>query len=156
MMSPTARRRRKVLAVASGGGHWVQLMRLRPAFAGCDVTFVTLSEGYRSEVGDARFHVVPGGNRSTKARLLRSALSILSILLRERPDVVISTGAAPGFFAVWFGKKLGARTIWVDSIANVEALSLSGQKARAHADLWLTQWPHLAAGDGPVFKGSVL
>jgi UDP-N-acetylglucosamine:LPS N-acetylglucosamine transferase len=99
---------------------------------------------------------VPGANRWAKLKLVRTAFSVLWMLLRERPDVVISTGAAPGFFAILFGKKLGARTIWVDSIANVEALSMSGQRARRHADLWLTQWPHLATAEGPVFKGSVL
>ena len=76
--------------------------------------------------------------------------------MRHRPDVVLSTGAAPGFFAILFGKLLGARTIWVDSIANAEQLSLSGKKAGRFADLWLTQWPHLAQPGGPLYKGSVI
>jgi UDP-N-acetylglucosamine:LPS N-acetylglucosamine transferase len=78
------------------------------------------------------------------------------ILLRERPDVIISTGAAPGYFALRLGKWFGARTIWVDSIANVEKLSLSGQRVGKYADLWLTQWPHLARPEGPYFMGGVL
>jgi hypothetical protein len=69
---------------------------------------------------------------------------------------VISTGAAPGLFGVAIGSLLGARTIWVDSIANGEELSLSGHRARRFADLWLTQWPHLASKDGPFYRGSVL
>jgi hypothetical protein len=51
---------------------------------------------------------------------------------------------------------LGARTIWIDSIANVEELSLSGRRIGKHAHLWLTQWPHLAAPGGPRYEGSVL
>ena len=83
------------------------------------------------------------------------------ILLRIRPDVVVTTGAAPGYFALRLGGLLGGRTIWVDSIANVEELSLSGQKAGQHCDLWLTQWEHLAKpvsteGKGPEYKGSVV
>jgi hypothetical protein len=69
---------------------------------------------------------------------------------------VISTGAAPGYFAVRIGKLFGARTIWVDSVANAEELSLSGKEAGRHVDLWLTQWPHLARPEGPHFKGNVL
>jgi UDP-N-acetylglucosamine:LPS N-acetylglucosamine transferase len=131
-------------------------MRLTPAFADCDVTFVTVSDGYRADVGDARFRIVPDANRWAKLKLIWTALNVLWVLLRERPDVIISTGAAVGYFAIYFGKKLGARTVWVDSMANVEALSMSGQKARPYADLWLTQWPHLAAPDGPAFRGCVL
>lgn len=144
------------MAISSGGGHWVQLLRLRPAFEGCDVVFVTVRESYRTEVGGARFRVIPDSNRWNKFALLRCALGVLWTLLRERPDVVVSTGAAPGFFGIFLGKRLGARTIWVDSVANVEVLSMSGQRAKKHADLWLTQWPHLATNQGPYFHGSVL
>jgi hypothetical protein len=69
---------------------------------------------------------------------------------------VITTGAAPGYFAIRIGNLFGARTIWVDSIANGEELSLSGQKAGPHAALWLTQWAHLAKAEGPHYRGSVL
>jgi UDP-N-acetylglucosamine:LPS N-acetylglucosamine transferase len=147
---------RRVLAVASGGGHWVQLLRLRPAFEGYEVTYVTVDRAYAADVPGARFRAIVDATRWNKLRLLRMALQITWILLRERPDVVISTGAAPGYFALRLGKWLGARTIWLDSIANVERLSLSGQRIGPHVDLWLTQWPHLARPDGPQFAGSVL
>jgi UDP-N-acetylglucosamine:LPS N-acetylglucosamine transferase len=83
-------------------------------------------------------------------------MQMLSIILRERPDVVISTGAAPGYFALRFGKMMGARTIWLDSIANVDRLSRSGRQVRNYADVWLTQWPHLALDEGPHYSGAVL
>ena len=146
----------RVLAIASGGGHWVQLLRMRQAFADRDVAFCTVRDGYRAEIGDARFHVVPDANRWDKLGLVRTAWAVLRVVMGERPDIVVSTGAAPGLFGIAFGKLLGARTIWVDSIANAETLSLSGRQARRFADLWLTQWPHLAADDGPFYKGSVL
>jgi UDP-N-acetylglucosamine:LPS N-acetylglucosamine transferase len=159
----------KVLAISSAGGHWVQLQRLRAAWEGCDAIYVTTKEGYRDDlIADAkrrgqpapRFYRVVDANRWQKFRLLRQLLGIVIILIRERPDVIISTGAAAGFFALKIGKLMGARTIWVDSIANAGAMSLSGQKAGGCADLWLTQWEHLAgSGDGkrgPEFKGSVV
>lgn len=150
------RTRPKVLAVASGGGHWVQLRRIAPAFAGAEVVYVTVEPSYRAEVGDARFRLVLDATRWNKLKLVWMLLQMFWIVLRERPDVVISTGAAPGYFAIRFGKWFGARTMWIDSIANVEHLSLSGQKIRQHADRCLTQWPHLAAPGGPEHVGSVL
>jgi hypothetical protein len=156
-INAVARQRPKVLAISSGGGHWVQLLRLRPAFDGCDVTYATVLEGYREDLGEeADFRVVHNGNRWNKIDLLRSAVEILWLLLRIRPDVVITTGAAPGYFATRFGKWLGARVVWLDSVANAQELSLSGKKAGSFADLWLTQWPHLASEKGPQCKGSVL
>lgn len=148
--------RKRILAVASGGGHWVQLLRLRPAFEGCDVTYVTVDRGYASDVRGARFRTVNDATRWNKFALLAMAARVYWIVFWERPDVVITTGAAPGYFAIRFGRSFGARTIWLDSIANVEQLSMAGQLAGRYADVWLTQWPELARPEGPHFTGAVL
>jgi UDP-N-acetylglucosamine:LPS N-acetylglucosamine transferase len=124
----------------------VQLCRLRPAFDGHDVAYMTTDPDHLPEVAPARLHTVNDANRWDKPALVRSALKILWVLLRERPSVVVSTGAAPGYLAIRLGKLLGARTIWIDSVANVDELSLSGRMASERADLCLTQWPHLAGG----------
>jgi UDP-N-acetylglucosamine:LPS N-acetylglucosamine transferase len=148
--------RRKILAVASSGGHWTQLLRLRPAFAGHEVVFATTQSDSRAEVAEHRFHCLPDANRNSRLRVLLLMLKTLFIVLRERPDVVISTGAAPGYFALRFGRWFGARTLWLESIANVEELSLSTRLVRPYADLLLTQWPHLAQPEGPHYRGAVL
>lgn len=148
--------RPKVLAVSSGGGHWVQMMRIKHAFEDCNVTFVTVHESYRAQVAEHSFHLVNDANIRTKRDLLRAACRLAWIVWTVRPDVVISTGAAPGYLALRFGRLLGARTIWLDSIANAERLSLSGDRIGRCADLWLTQWPHLARPDGPHYAGAVL
>ncbi|MFK7961646.1 MAG: UDP-N-acetylglucosamine--LPS N-acetylglucosamine transferase [Phycisphaerales bacterium] len=149
-------RRQRVLAVASGGGHWVQLMRLRPAFSGSDVTWVTVSDAYRSDVSPAPFRTVPDATRWNRLGLIRLAVRLAWIVLTVRPDVVVTTGAAPGFFACMFGRLVGARTAWIDSMANVDRLSMSGQAAGRWSDLWLTQWEPLSDGKGPQYRGAVL
>jgi UDP-N-acetylglucosamine:LPS N-acetylglucosamine transferase len=155
----------RVLAVASAGGHWVQLFRMRQAWDGSAVTYVTTNDGLRAQVladaaarGQAApgFRVVVDANRWQKLRLLRQLAQLTRIVLAVRPHVVITTGAAPGYFAIRLGKLVGARTAWVDSIANAEELSLSGAKAGRHVDLWLTQWPDLARPGGPEYRGAVL
>jgi UDP-N-acetylglucosamine:LPS N-acetylglucosamine transferase len=151
-----AARRLKVLLVASGGGHWVQLMRVASAFAEHECVFVTTVTGCEREVGDARLHLVADANRWNRFGLLKLALRMLLIVLRERPDVVVSTGAAPGYFALRFGKLCGAKTTWLDSVANIDRLSLSGEMVESYADLWLTQWPHLSRPQGPFYQGAVL
>ena len=148
--------RPKLMAVSSGGGHWIQLMRIKHAFEDCSVTFVTVHESYRNQVAGHNFYVVNDANRRDKIGLLRAARKLAWIIWTEKPDIVISTGAAPGYFALRLGRLMGARTIWLDSIANVEELSMSGSWIGRSADLWLTQWPHLARPEGPHYAGSVL
>ncbi len=148
--------RKRVLAVSSGGGHWIELLRLLPSLDGCDVVFATTNPGLQRDVGGARFYVITDATRWNKLGIVFLTIRLAHVLLRERPDVIISTGAAPGYVAVRLGRLLGAKTIWVDSIANVDELSLAGQLAGRHANLWLTQWPHLSKPGGPFFSGSVL
>jgi UDP-N-acetylglucosamine:LPS N-acetylglucosamine transferase len=148
--------RPKLLAVSSGGGHWVQLLRVADAFRGCEVIFVTTHEGYRSQVAKHKFYTVCDSSRSSKFALIRTAQQLAFIIATERPDIVISTGAAPGYIALRLARLFKAETVWLDSIANVDQLSLSGLKAGRYADLWLTQWPHLARPEGPHYGGAVL
>jgi UDP-N-acetylglucosamine:LPS N-acetylglucosamine transferase len=149
-------RPRRILAIASGGGHWVQLLRLRPAFVGEHVAYATVHRDYRSDVGAAPFYVVPDATRWNRLGLVQLAFRVFRIMLRERPDVVVTTGAAPGYFAVVLGRLFGARTCWIDSMANVRTLSLAGKKAGRFSDLWLTQWRKLSSPEGPQFEGAVL
>ncbi len=146
----------KILAVASGGGHWVQLLRLRPAFEGHDVVYVTVQKNYATQVSGNRFYTITDATRWNRWHLLKMIVQVAWIVLKERPDIVISTGAAPGVVALRLGKWLGARTIWLDSIANVEVMSMSGERVQQAADLWLTQWEHLGKEEGPQFRGSVM
>ena len=152
----TSDKPKRILAIASGGGHWVQLLRLRSAFEGHEVSYITTIRGYESELGASKCYVVKDGSRWDKVGLMLMLVQILWILIRLRPHVIITTGAAPGVFALRIGKLFGARTVWLDSIANAEELSMSGELAGPHADLWLTQWPLLARKNGPQFRGRVL
>ncbi|MBF0244238.1 MAG: hypothetical protein HQL31_03045 [Planctomycetes bacterium] len=149
-------RKVRVLALSSGGGHWIQLKRLSPAFTEHSLMFSTVDPAARGGVNGHPFFTVPDANRWQKLRLIWCALSVISILLRSRAEVILSTGAAPGYFAILFGKCLGRKTIWVDSIANAAELSLSGRKALKIADLTLTQWPQLEEKEGPFYAGDVL
>jgi UDP-N-acetylglucosamine:LPS N-acetylglucosamine transferase len=155
-------KRLRWLAVSSSGGHWVQLRRLRQAWSDGEVVYVTTNADSAFEVADEarRFHCVRDANRHEPIAFIQQVLQVIWILIRERPDVVISTGASVGFVALYVGKLLRARTIWLDSIANAEELSMSGRGVRWCADLWLTQWPHLAeargSGQAPRYEGSVL
>jgi hypothetical protein len=71
-----------ILVVASGGGHWVQLLRLRPAFEGTRTVYVSVQQDQAADVAPHRFYQVPDANRSTKLKLAWQLVRILYILLR--------------------------------------------------------------------------
>lgn len=144
--------RKKVLAISSKGGHFVQLLRLMPLFDQHDTVLVSTYDDYALK----NYHSVVDANLNTPFRLVFQLLSVCWIFIKYRPDIVISTGASVGYFAILIGSILRKKTIWLDSIANADEMSLSGKKVRRYAGLWLTQWPELEKEKGPFYKGSVL
>lgn len=146
----------RVLAVSSPGGHFEQLQLLARAWDDCEVAYASVGDDLAELVHGARYYAIPEASRSHPFRVLYTTWCLLRVLRQERPDVVVTTGAAPGLVAVVLGRLLGARTAWVDSVANVERLSLSGRIAGRVVHLWVTQWEHLAKPSGPRCAGGVL
>ena len=148
--------RRKVLAVASGGGHWEQLMLLRETLEAYDVTFATTDAKIAAQRGLADADILPDCNQNTPIKALLCALVAAKIILKRRPHIVLSTGAAPGYFCLLAGRLVGAKTLWIDSVANGEELSMCGKLSKKTAHACLTQWEHLADGSAVKYKGAVL
>jgi len=147
----------RLLAVSSSGGHWTQLLRLRPAFEGRDVFYVTTGACSGGHSEDGRIFVVRDICRTDAFKLPLLVMELIAIFRKVRPTAVITTGAAPGAIALVIGKLMGARTVWIDSIANAEDLSMSGKWVRRWADLWLTQWPDVAGRyERLAYRGAVI
>ncbi len=147
---------RKVLAVASGGGHWEQLMLLRSTLDEFQTVYVTTDPVQASRDNVEAIEFLPDANRNRKLDALRCLWASLRLVRRMKPDVVITTGAMPGLIVIAIGRLFGAKGIWLDSIANSETLSTSGRWAVRLADISLTQWPHLSSEGGAVYRGTLL
>lgn len=148
--------RPRILAVASGGGHWVQLLRLRAAFDGYDVAFVSMFDSYRELVPGHRYYTIPDASRFSPTSFLRVLIRAVPIMMRERPSAVVTTGSAPALVLVMLGRMIGARTLWIDSIANAEHMSSSGKLARRIAHKVVSQWPDVAERESVDYWGAVL
>jgi len=148
----------KICLAASAGGHISQLLKLAESWDGYETFCVTTTQVVRDKL--SRFgevYVVGECNREHPIRIIAVLLRCIRIVFRQRPDVVISTGAAAGCLLCFLGKMLGAKVVWIDSITNVERLSLSGRMVRYIADLFLVQWPELAGRYKSVeFVGTVI
>ena len=145
----------KIIAIASAGGHWIQLQRIMPAFQNTEVVFVSTKSSFRDLVPENKFYSVRDFNRNNKGFIIPVLFQLFQIIIIERPHCIITTGAAPGLIALVLGKLLFRKTIWLDSIANVKELSMSGRIAAHFADRVYTQWPSLATKK-VIYAGNVL
>lgn len=135
----------KICLAASTGGHLTQLLLLAPVWEGRPHFFVTPGISVGEQVrNNAKAYVVTKADYQHPYRLLVMLAQCSRIMLRERPDVVLSTGAAIGCVLCILAKLCRKKVIWVDTVSHVDRLTLSGNIVRHFADLFLVQWPDLA------------
>jgi beta-1,4-N-acetylglucosaminyltransferase len=150
-------RERRVLLVCSPGGHLLQMFRLRPAWQDSERSWVTLdSADVRYLLREERAHLAHGPtNRSVKALLANLRLA-WRLVRSERPEAILSTGAALAvpFFLV--GKLFGARLVYVESLTRIHGLSLTGRIVYPFADAFFVQWPTTTRLRRARFVGSLL
>lgn len=151
----------KVCAGASAGGHLNQLLRLLDESGGWPTppsVFVTTLDTVAPRLA-ARgpVYVIGECDRNHPFKAVGVMWRSLRFALKERPDVVVSTGSLPIAMVCAFSKLLGAKVVWIDSIANVERLSMSGRFVRTFADLFLVQWPELTERySGTEYVGAIV
>ena len=151
----------KVCVGASAGGHMSQLQKLlwrseswpqAPSF--CVTTLKSLADRL-AEWGPV--YVIGECNRRKPLNALGILVRCFQIAMKERPDVVVTTGSLPLAIFCFAAKLSGAKIVWIDSIANVEKMSLSGRIVRPISDLCLVQWPELVENyKGVEYKGSLI
>ncbi len=73
--------------------------------------------------------------------LVRNLFLSVRVLRRERPDVVISTGAGVAVPFFWVGRLLGARTVYLEVYDRIDSATMTGRLCRPVTDLFLVQWP---------------
>ncbi|MFM6932087.1 MAG: glucuronosyltransferase [Novosphingobium sp.] len=146
----------RVLCVSSGGGHWQQLTALRSAWEGRDTCYACTTPINDETLGISNFAQIPDCNRNTVQKIFLSIPSYIRVFRQFKPATIVSTGALPGLFFIVMGKLTGATTVWVESIANSERLSLSGTVASYIVDRFFVQAEHLADGKRRIYAGSVL
>lgn len=147
----------KVLAVASEGGHWVQLLCLRPFINKYKSYFCSTNSDLVDAVDCVRYFSVNDVSRDNLLALPLTIVKALVILIYVRPQLIVSTGALPGVIFIVLGKLvLRSKTVWVDSIANGSSISASGRLAKKFSDIWVSQWEDLAKENEADYFGSVI
>ena len=133
----------KICFAASSGGHFEQLLMLRPLMERYDSFVVTERTDYRAEAKGQRMYYVTQVNRREKlfpVKMLRISFQSLGILLREKPDLVITTGVLAMIPLCLLAKLGGKKLIYIESFAKINSPNLSGKLLYRFADQFYVQW----------------
>lgn len=136
----------KACFVASSGGHWEELMCIKSIADEHDTVFVTEEGGQARDSSLENIYLLPQTNRRQTYflwRFLKLMASARKIMLREKPDFVVTTGALIAFPFCLYAKWMGAKVIYIESFARVDDRSLTGRLVYPMADLFLVQWESL-------------
>lgn len=134
----------KICLVGSSGGHLTHLYMLKPFWEKHDRLWVTFDkEDARSLlIGEKMYPLYFPSNRSIKA-LMINTWKALKILPRERPDLIISTGAAGAVPFFWLGKLFGARTIYIEVFDRIDTSTMTGKMCYPVADKFIVEWDEM-------------
>jgi beta-1,4-N-acetylglucosaminyltransferase len=148
-----------VLLVASPGGHLLQLLALRDAWAGYSNAWVTLDRAdARGLLDGERVFFARGPTNRSIRNLLRNLVLARRIVRSVRPQVIITTGAGVAVPFAWLGRLAGARVIYIESLTRIDTASLSCRLISPVASRVYGQWPEFvdvvrrARFEGGVFS----
>lgn len=137
---------KKICFTASSGGHFEQLMMLKPLMDKYDSFIVTEKTGYSVIKDDRKIYYLNQVNRHEKTfifKMIANAFKSLKIFLIEKPDVIISTGALATIPMCIFAKILKKKIIFIESFAKVTSPTLTGKLIYKFADQFYVQWEQM-------------
>lgn len=133
----------KICLASSSGGHFEQLMMLKPLIEKYDGYIVTEKIGYDVKGGMIPVKYVLPINRTDKTffpKLLVNIVKSFFIVALDRPDYIISTGALAAVPLMVWTKIFGGKVIYIESFAKISSPNISGRIAYKFADQFYVQW----------------
>ncbi|WP_051329487.1 glycosyltransferase family protein [Geminicoccus roseus] len=130
---------RRTCFAYSPGGHLAELLRATDGIRFTDLYHVTFRSGRDIGLAGQRVHHVCHPRRSV-ARTLVNAVQSAIVLLRERPELIVSTGADVAVATLLLGRLFGARLVFVETGGTL-APSLTGRLVYPFCDLFVVPWP---------------
>ncbi|KEF43369.1 MAG: glucosyl transferase [Cyanobium sp. CACIAM 14] len=134
----------KILLVASADANLRGLRLLEPFWSRHRRLWVT-GQGVAvpPELAGESMIRAHGPTHRNLPNLLRNALLALSLLLRERPRLIVATGAGVAVPFLILGRLLGASTVYIESITRTESLSLTARLSLPFLSVIYVHWPQL-------------
>jgi UDP-N-acetylglucosamine:LPS N-acetylglucosamine transferase len=132
------------ICLVGSGGHLTQILQLMDAFEGYETFFVTYNSETTKNLKNT-YLIKHYGERNIHLFLMmiNITLKAFSILIKEKPDVIVSTGAEIAIPICYIGKFMGKKIIYIESLSRIRTRSGTGKIIYPIADLFLVQWQSL-------------
>ena len=142
----------KICLVGSSGGHLTHLYMLKPFWQEHDRVWVTFDKAdAQSLLQDEKMYPCYFPTNRNIKNLLRNTVVAWKVLRKEKPDLIISTGAAVAVPFFYLGKLFGAKTAYVEVFDRIDKPTLTGKLVHPITDLFVVQWEEML----DVYSGSV-
>lgn len=149
----------KICFAASSGGHYEQLLMLKPLMKEYDSFILTEKTSYQTDIQGVRTHYLWQVNRKEKLFFFRMAVNVIKssyFFIKERPDVVISTGVLATIPICLLAKAAGRKLIFIESFAKVTSATETGKFLYRFADQFYVQWkPMLKIYPNAIYLGGI-
>ena len=130
----------KICIVCSDGGHLTEMSQLMEVFEGHETFFITYNVLGGRDLGKVyQLKIL----KKNPLRYLSEIPTIVKILHKEKPDLIVSNGAEIAILVFYIAKLFRIKTIFIESWCRVNEPSLTGKIVYPVSDLFLVQWEQL-------------
>lgn len=131
----------KMCLVGSSGGHLAHLQMLKPYWKDKDRFWVTFDkeDANSSLTNEKVYHCYFPTNRSIKALILNTWLAF-KVLIKEKPDLIVSCGAAVAVPFFYVGKLFGAKLVYIEVFDRIDKPTVTGKMVYPITDKFFVQW----------------
>lgn len=155
----SSKRNIKICFAASAGGHYEQLLMLKPLMEKYDSFIVTEQTDYALRVNDKKIYYVKQVNRKEKIfiwLMVQNMFLSLKIFFKENPDIVICTGVLAMIPICLIAKIAGKKLVYIESFAKVTSPTKTGKLLYKFADQFYVQWkPMLEVYPKAIYLGGI-
>lgn len=152
-------KKKRICFCASSGGHFEQIMMLKPLIEKYDSIIITEKSDFNINIKDTKIYYVPQTDRTNKTFIFKFIFIFfksLYILIKHRPNVTISTGALVTFPMLLLTKIFGGKVIFIESFAKISSPTLTGKLAYKFADEFYVQWEDMKKYyPNAIYKGGI-
>ena len=141
---------KKVVFISSTGGHLSELMKLEPLFKNYDYSIITERDkttNYLAGKYKGKVFYLPYCTRSKIFKYICIYLYVILksflLLMKIKPDIIVSTGTHTTVPMCYFGKLFRKKVIYIETYANITKKTLSGKMVYPISDLFIVQWKQM-------------
>ena len=134
----------KICLVGSSGGHLAHLNMLKPFWKDQERFWVTFDkEDARSILKEEKMYSCHFPTNRNLKNLFKNTFLAIKVLKKEKPDVIISSGAAVAVPFFYIGKLFGAKTVYIEVFDRIDKPTVTGKLVYPVTDKFIVQWEEM-------------